>query len=67
MVAQVFLGEADHFAARQHVQVNLGHIKRGTLRGVHQRVGAGIDGGLLTAYFARSGKTVKNHLAKTDC
>ncbi|MNS66580.1 hypothetical protein D3C72_998000 [compost metagenome] len=62
---EVVLGQTYEFAAGQHVEIDLGHGQPGTLGSTQQRVGAGVDSGLLTPYFAGRRKTVKNHLGQT--
>ncbi|MNZ78607.1 hypothetical protein D3C78_971890 [compost metagenome] len=62
---EVVLGQAHEFAPGQHVEIDLGHGQPGTLGSTQQRVGAGVDGGLLTPDFAGRRKTVKNHLGQT--
>ncbi|MNE35087.1 hypothetical protein D3C81_1251950 [compost metagenome] len=62
MAAQVVFCQADHLATAQDIQIDLGNGQRGALGCTQQRVGAGVDGGLLAADFARGGKTVEDHL-----
>ncbi|MNM72194.1 hypothetical protein D3C81_838820 [compost metagenome] len=63
---EVVLGQAHEFAPGQHVEIDLGHGQPGTLGSTQQRIGTGVDGGLLTPYFAGRRKTVKNHLGQSQ-
>ncbi|MDT4851487.1 hypothetical protein FQZ97_856690 [compost metagenome] len=66
MAAQVFLGQAHHFLPAQDIDVDLGHVQRGALGGPQQRVGAGVDRGLLAPHLVLRGETVEHHLLQTQ-
>ena len=66
VAAQVVFSQTHHFLALEHFQIDLGHGQRSALGSSQQLIGASIDGGTLTAYFAAGGKAVEQHLLQTQ-